>query len=74
VKAARQPWSVREIALSATGNGVRRVGFSPGAVKEVDLVLANASTRMRCGRNTSYSCTGVGADDKLVYAYRGTVR
>jgi hypothetical protein len=74
VKAARQPWSVREITLSATGNGVRRVGFGPGAVKEVDLVLANASTRMRCGRNTSYSCTGVGADDKLVYAYRGTVR
>ena len=74
VKAAGQPWSVREIALSASGNGVRRVGFGPGAIKEVDLVLTNASTRMRCGRNTSYSCTGVGADDLLVYAYRGTVR
>jgi hypothetical protein len=74
VKARGQPWSVRKIALSPAGNRVRRVGFGRGAVREVDLVLTNASTRMRCGRNTSYSCTGVGADDSLVYAYRATVR
>jgi hypothetical protein len=37
-------------------------------------VLTNASTRMRCGRNTYYSCTGLGADDWGVYDYRGVVR
>jgi hypothetical protein len=74
VKAVGQAWSVRQIALDTAGDGVRRVGFGRGTIKEVDLVLTNASTSMRCGRNTSYSCTGVGADDGRVYAYRGVVR
>jgi hypothetical protein len=74
VKAAGQPWSVREIALSSSGDGVRRVRFGPAAIREVDLVLTNASTTMRCWRDTPYSCSGVGADDGLVYAYRGVVR
>jgi hypothetical protein len=74
VKAVGHPWSVRQIALNTAGDGVRRVGFGRGAIREVDLVLTNASTRMRCGRNTYYSCTGLGADDWGVYDYRGVVR
>jgi hypothetical protein len=74
VKAVGKAWSVREIALNAAGDGVRRVGFARGAIREVDLVLTNASTQMRCDRNTFYSCTGLGADDWRVYAYRGVVR
>lgn len=66
--------SVRHIALDASGIGSRRVPFGPDAVKFVDLVLTNASSRMLCGRDTVYSCTGVGRDDLGTYAYRATAR
>jgi hypothetical protein len=67
-------WYVRKLALDSSGDGVRRVAFGRGTIREVDLVLANASTRMRCGRGTDYSCSGVGADDLGYYKFRATVR
>jgi hypothetical protein len=67
-------WYVRKFALDSSGDGVRRVAFGRGTIREVDLVLTNASTRMRCGRDTFYSCAGVGADDLGYYKFRTTVR
>jgi hypothetical protein len=67
-------WSVRKFALGSDGDGVRRVAFGRGAIREVDLVLTNASTRMRCGRDTFYSCAGAGVDDLLYYKFRAAVR
>jgi hypothetical protein len=75
VKPVGRPWYVRKIILDAAGDGRRRIAFGPNAVRKVDLVLTNASTRMmRCGRGTFYSCTGIGTDDLRVYAYRAVVR
>jgi hypothetical protein len=65
---------VRKFALDSDGDGVRSVAFGRGAIREVDLVLTNASTRMSCWRNTDYSCSGVGADDLRYYKFRATVR
>jgi hypothetical protein len=67
-------WYVRKVALASSGDGARSVAFGRGTIREVDLVLTNASTRMRCGRDTFYSCAGVGADDLLYYKFRATVR
>jgi hypothetical protein len=67
-------WYFRKFALDSSGDGVRRVAFGRGTIREVDLVLTNASTRMRCGRGTDYSCSGAGADDLGYYKFRATVR
>jgi hypothetical protein len=67
-------WYFRKFALDSSGDGVRRVAFGRGTIREVDLVLTNASTRMRCRRGTDYSCSGVGADDLGYYKFRATVR
>jgi hypothetical protein len=67
-------WYVRKFALDSDGDGVRTVAFGRGTIRQVNLVLTNASTRMRCGRDTLYSCAGVGADDLLYYRFRATVR
>jgi hypothetical protein len=74
IREVGQPWRVREFALDALGKGGRTVPFGRGETKEIVLVLTNASTRMRCERRTSYSCTGVGADDGRRYTYRAVVR
>jgi hypothetical protein len=65
---------VRKFALDSNGDGVRSVAFGRGTIREVDLVLTNASTRMSCWRGTFYSCSGVGADDLRYYKFRATVR
>jgi hypothetical protein len=64
---------VRKFALDSNGDGVRSVAFGRGTIREVDLVLTNASTRMSCWRGTFYSCSGVGADDLRYYRFRATV-
>jgi hypothetical protein len=74
VKESGKPWRVHGIALSSSGDGARSVLFGRGTISEVDLVLTNASPRMRCGRETPYSCAGVGVDDLRQYAFRGRVR
>jgi hypothetical protein len=66
-------WYVRKFALDSDGDGVRTVAFGRGAIREVDLVLTNASTRMSCWRGTFYSCAGVGVDDLRYYKFRATV-
>jgi hypothetical protein len=74
VKQVGQPWRVRAMTLSAVGKGVRTVPFGRGTISQVVLVLTNASPKMRCGRGTPYSCTGVGVDDLRTFAFRGGVR
>lgn len=74
VKESGKPWRVHGIALNSKGDGARNVLFGRGTVSEVDLVLTNASPMMRCGRDTPYSCMGVGVDDLRRYAFRGRVR
>ena len=74
VKEQGQPWRVHQMALSAAGKGARSVLFGRGRISEVDVVLTNASPKMLCGRDTPYSCTGVGADDLRTFAFRGRVR
>jgi hypothetical protein len=64
---------LRPIALDSAGNGSRVVSLGRGTVKEVDLVLTNASTRMNCGWGTYYSCTGIGRDDLRTYSFRANV-
>lgn len=66
-------WYVRRFALDSDGDGVRSVAFGRGTIREVDLVLTNASTRMNCWRGTVFSCSGVGADERLYYKFRATV-
>jgi hypothetical protein len=66
-------WYVRKLALDSNGDGVRSVAFGRGTIREVDLVVTNASTRMSCWRGTDYSCSGVGADDLLYYKFRANV-
>ncbi len=67
-------WYVRKFGLDTDGDGVRSVAFGRGAIREVDLVLTNASTRMSCWRATFYSCAGVGVDDLRYYKFRAAVR
>jgi len=74
VRRTSRSWYVRKFVLDSEGDGVRRVGFGRGTIREVDLVLTNASTRMSCWRATFYSCSGVGADDLRYYKFRATVR
>jgi hypothetical protein len=73
VKETGQPWLVHGIALNSNGNGARTVRFGHGTITDVELVLTNASPKMRCGRDTEYSCTGVGVDDLRRYAFRARV-
>ena len=62
------------IPLESDGEGIKSVGFAPGAVVWADLVLTNASTRMSCNSGTPYSCAGFGLDDLRTYRYRVSVR
>ena len=74
VKQVGQPWRAHPVALGVHGNGARSVPFDRGKISEVDVILTNASPKMRCGRDTPYSCTGVGTDDRRRFAFRGRVR
>ncbi len=67
----RRP-AVRNIALSASGEGGVTVPFGDGAVKRVVLVLVNASTRYTCGRSEPFSCRGAPRDDGRSYRYVAT--
>ena len=69
---------VRHIALGRRFGGGVRVPFGRGAVRRVDLVLTNGSSRIRsCFTRfgpPSYSCAGVPQDDGQIYSYRATVK
>jgi hypothetical protein len=49
------------------------VGFDPGSVKRVMLVLVNAGARFSCWKRTGFSCQGTPLDDNLSFAYSADV-
>ena len=59
---------------NANGNGSRRVAFGKGTVREVIVILTNASRRFRnCQPHfatTIWSCSGVPRDDNQTYSFR----
>lgn len=64
------------VALGRTGTGGRIVAFDSRKVASVTVVLANASTRMRCDRRprTGYACGGVSPDDDSLFKVSATAR
>jgi hypothetical protein len=73
VRRENGPVEFVDIPLDSDGEGDVTVEFSRAEVTRVDLVLTNASTRMRCNRGTPYSCRGDGRDDGRTYSYRAVV-
>ncbi len=70
---------VRRFKLNRRGEGVRHVSFRRGAVRRVDLVLSNGSSRMRnCFTDLFdppfYSCLGIPRDDRRLFRFRATLR
>jgi hypothetical protein len=69
---------VRRFALNLRGRGVRHVSFARGAVRRVDLILSNGSSRMRrCFTDDIaplYSCLGVARDDRRTYRFHARLR
>ncbi len=61
------------IKLNRRGIGGRTVKFDRARIRRVVVVVANASTRYRCGRLTSYSCHGDSRDDKQRFDVTATV-
>jgi hypothetical protein len=63
------PPAVRDVSLSASGDGSVTLPFGRGSVKRVVLVLVNASKRYTCGRSAPFSCRGAPRDDGRAYRY-----
>jgi hypothetical protein len=63
------------VRVSRRGRGSARVGFSRRAVRRVELVLANGSTRISgCYRQaTPWSCSGVPRDQHRLFRFRARV-
>lgn len=59
--------------LSARGDAVREVPFARGSVRNVVLVLTNASTRFKCWIGSTFSCLGHPRDDNRKYFFRAEV-
>ncbi|MCW2852921.1 MAG: hypothetical protein JWM84_2585 [Nocardioides sp.] len=54
------------IRLGKQGNGHRVVPFSRSRVAFVEVTLANASGRFKCGQRTMFSCQGKSRDDRML--------
>ena len=59
--------------LNARGDAVRKVPFGRGSVRNVVLVLTNASTRFKCWLGSIFSCQGRPRDDNQKYFHRAVV-
>jgi hypothetical protein len=64
----------RLVKLSRKGNAQVKVGFSRRKVRKVTITVANASTRFRCFRQTSWSCRGNPKDDGAVFKVKAVAR
>jgi hypothetical protein len=64
----------RRVRLDGSGDGRLVVPFGRTSVRSVAVTVANASTRYRCNRGTSYACAGQSRDDGRRYAVRYTLR
>jgi len=61
------------IRIKATGAGLKKVPFSSGEVKYVELTLANAGTNYSCWNGGPYSCQGVSKNENVKEAFRVSV-
>lgn len=61
------------LRLAGRGIGERFVAFRRSRVRRVVVVLANASTRYECGRQTQFACHGAPRDDRQRFAVSVTV-
>lgn len=64
----------RNIRLDDSGQGRRWLMFDARRVSAVAVTLVNASTRMRCGRNTLMVCGGRAIDDDLPFRVTAQLR
>jgi hypothetical protein len=60
----------RPVRLGRGGGARTVVAFGPDEVASVAVTLANASTRYRCRRGTSFACQGASRDDGRRYRVR----
>ncbi len=61
----------RALRIGRSGHASASVAFDRRRVRRVELVLANASTRLRCWREpTPFSCSGTPLDDGGLYRFR----
>jgi hypothetical protein len=59
VKRTHHPMTRTLVHLDRQGDGSAKVPFSTDRTASVTVTLANASTKYRCHRGTSFSCQGV---------------
>ena len=62
-----------KMRLDKRGRGSRVVRFDRRGVRRVVVVVANASTRSRCGRSTHFACRGIPRDDAQRFDVRVTL-
>jgi hypothetical protein len=55
------------VRLGSRGNGTLRVAFSPSAVRQVSVNLANTSQAYRCGNGGGFACDGTPVDDNRTF-------
>ena len=64
----------RFVKLDGKGRASLKVDFSSRKVTKVTITLANASTRFRCFRQTSWSCSGNPKDDGTGFTLKAVAR
>ena len=60
--------------LDGKGRASLKVDFTSRRVTKVTITLVNASTRFRCFRQTSWSCSGNPKDDGAGFTLRAVAR
>ncbi|HEX6148350.1 MXAN_6640 family putative metalloprotease, partial [Nocardioides sp.] len=61
------------VKFKKRGFSSKVVGFSTRNVKYVELVVANASRRSRCGRGTVFACQGLPLDDQRRFRFNASI-
>jgi hypothetical protein len=65
--------TMKRFVLNSAGAGQLRVAFGRGTIKNVVVVMSNASQRYHCFQQTALACQGISLDDGRTYAFRATL-
>lgn len=65
--------SQRGVRLTRGGFGRAVVRFDTRSTRSVTMTLANASTRFRCGLETTLTCRGTAVDDRQKFVMTATL-
>ena len=65
--------TMKRFVLNSAGAGQLRVAFGRGTIKNVVVVMSNASQRYHCFQGTALACQGTPLDDGRTYAFRATL-